>query len=310
MTTKLASRTEKQRRQTEEREADLRLRAARLLELPLEYIASPEFDEKGIEKRILGAVPAAPNARRVRAPEGLPAYLGSLYEVPLLTKEQEQHLFRQYNFLKRRASKLRERLDMARPNAALVEKIEAVYRQAVEAKNQIIQANLRLVVSIARKYAHGPSDLFELISSGNMSLLRAVEKFNYSLGFKFSTYATWAIRRNFAHDYVVGNRYHERFRSGQELQLEWAADLRTDSEEQERQQGQAAMQVGQILDCLSDRERDIVTRRFGLDGASEGKTLQEVGIDLGVSKERIRQLEARALDKLRKAAAARRISHN
>ena len=85
----------------------------------------------------------------------MPPYLASLYEVPLLTREQEAHLFRKFNYLKYRAAKLREGLDPARAKSSVMDEIESLYEQVVATKNQIVRANLRLVVSIAKRHV-GP----------------------------------------------------------------------------------------------------------------------------------------------------------
>ncbi|MCH5374196.1 MAG: sigma-70 family RNA polymerase sigma factor, partial [Planctomycetes bacterium] len=138
------------------------------------------------------------------------------YEVPLLSREQEYHLFRKFNYLKFRAFQLRKRLHPARANSTLMGQIEHLYAEAVRTKNQIVQANLRLVVSIAKRHVSVSDDFFGLVSDGNMSLIRAVEKFDYSRGNKFSTYASWAIMRNYARTIPDEFKYRERFRTSQE----------------------------------------------------------------------------------------------
>ena len=106
------------------------------------------------EKTLLGPAPApAKPPKRVRPPAGLPPYLASLYEVPLLTREQEVHLFRKMNYLKYKASKLVAQLDPEHPDNRLLDRIEKLYEQSVAVKNEIIRANLRLVVAIAKRYA-------------------------------------------------------------------------------------------------------------------------------------------------------------
>ena len=154
-------------------------------------------------------------AKKARLPSGLPPYLASLYEVPLLTREQEVYLFRKLNYLKYAAGKLREGLDPAQAKSSVMDEIERLYDQAVATKNQIVRANLRLVVSIAKRHV-GPTDnFFELVSDGNMSLIRAVEKFDYARGNKFSTYASWAIMKNFARTIPDEHRRRDRFRTSQ-----------------------------------------------------------------------------------------------
>ena len=283
------------------------VRAARISELPLDYMPNAEFSRPGVAERILEEIPSPPAAqRKARQPAGLPPYLASLYEVPLLTAEQERHLFRKYNFLKYQASKLRGELDAAHPKARLMDEIERLYEQAVEAKNQILRANLRLVVSIAKRHAN-PDTFYDLISEGNMSLIRAIEKFDYAFGFKFSTYATWALKKNFARDYVNHIRRSERFKTSQEERLDLAADNRADAGHEERLQERREAQVQKMLACLSDREREVIGQRFGIVGSPHGRTLKEVGEGFGVSKERIRQIESRAMAKLRQAAEAEKI---
>ena len=147
----------------------------------------------------------------MRRPTGLPPYLASLYEMPLLTREQEQHVFRKYNFLKYRAGKLREELDPAQPRAALMDEIESLYQQAIETKNEIARANLRLVVSIAKRHVTPDQNFFELVSDGNVSLLRAIEKFDFARGNKFSTYASWAIMKNFARTIPGEFKHRDRY---------------------------------------------------------------------------------------------------
>ena len=280
------------------------MRAKRILELPLDYMSNPYFGREGAEKVIFGPMPGTdqPAAKKARLPSGLPPYLASLYEVPLLTREQEGYLFRKFNYLKYKASKLRQKIDPVQARASDMEEIERLYDQAVTVKNQIVRANLRLVVSIAKRHV-GPSDnFFELVSDGNMSLIRAVEKFDYARGNKFSTYASWAIMKNFARTIPDELRRRDRFRTSQSEMFSAAPDQRTDQYGQESAQSQREHQIGKILERLDEREQKIIISRFGLDHAQEPLTLKEVGQEMGVTKERVRQIEARALAKLRQAA--------
>jgi RNA polymerase primary sigma factor len=284
------------------------MRAKRILELPLDYIPNPYFGRETAEKAIFGPMPQLDQPqKKVRLPSGLPPYLASLYEVPLLTREQEGYLFRKFNYLKYKATKLRGELDPLHARSSQMDEIERLYDQAVTVKNQIVRANLRLVVSIAKRHV-GPTDnFFELVSDGNMSLIRAAEKFDYARGNKFSTYASWAIMKNFARTIPDEHKRRDRFRTSQSEMFGATPDARTDQYGQESAQSTREHQIGRILEKLDDREQKIIISRFGLDHALEPLTLKEVGAEMGVTKERVRQIEARALAKLRQAAHEEKI---
>jgi RNA polymerase primary sigma factor/RNA polymerase sigma factor len=230
-----------------------------------------------------------------------------LYEVPLLSREEESHLFRRFNYLKYKAKALRDSLEVARPKRALMDEIESLYDQVVATKNQIIRANLRLVVSIAKRHVGVQDNFFELVSDGNMSLIRAVEKFDYSRGNKFSTYASWAIMKNYARTIPDELRHRDRYRTSSEDMFGASPDTRSDEHEQESAQWQRERQVERMLDKLDEREQKIIISRFGLDHDAEPQTLKDVGAEMGVTKERVRQIEARALSKLRKAAEEEKV---
>jgi RNA polymerase sigma factor (sigma-70 family) len=284
------------------------MRARRIMELPLDFIPNPQFARSGIERTIMTDMPVNElAAKKTRLPAGLPPYLASLYEVPLLTREQEGHLFRKFNFLKYRATKLRNQLDPARAKSSLMDEIEALYDGAVALKNQIVRANLRLVVSIAKRHVGQADNFFELVSDGNMSLIRAVEKFDFARGNKFSTYASWAIMKNFARTIPDEHRHRDRFRTSNSEMFYSTEERRTDQYELESAQNQREVQIGKILERLDEREQKIIISRFGLDHGHEPQTLKEVGAEMGVTKERVRQLEARALGKLRIAAQEEKI---
>ena len=284
------------------------MRAAHILELPLDYMPNEQFEDPENEKQILGPTPPSEKAgKKPRIPTGLPPYLASLYEIPLLTREQEAHLFRKMNYYKYKASKLREGLDPHNPCAELMTEIESLYDRAVETKNDIIQANLRLVVSIAKRHLGQTENFFELVSDGNMSLIRAVDKFDFARGNKFSTYASWAVMKNYARTIPDEHRQRDRFRTSPDEVFYAKEDERTRELEEEVAQYDRERQVRRILTCLDDRERRIVEDRFGIGDERDPLTLREVGARIGVTKERVRQIEARALGKLRKAAKEERI---
>ena len=289
------------------------VRAVRIMELPLDCMDSEQFARPHSEKEdreILGPPPESDlPTKQPRVHSGLPPYLASLYEMSLLTREQEMHLFRKMNYLKYKASSLRAQLDRNQPKSRLMDRIEKLYDEAVATKNQIIRANLRLVVSIAKRYVGPAGDFFELVSDGNMSLIKAVGKFDFSRGFRFSTYASWAIMKNFARALPVVRRQQSRFSTSCSEMFSTVEDSRADQYEQESAQIQRESHVAGILKRLDERERQIVTTRFGLTRGREPLTLQQVGAALGITKERVRQIQSRAMGKLRMAAAEGRVEY-
>src|SRR5262249_21783063 len=197
-----------------------------LLGQPLDYIPSPAFDDPKLEPEILGPMPDeeefVAHRKQMRIPKDAPPELAPLYEMPLLTREQEQHLFRKMNYLKHKAHQLRTRLDPNRARTQELDRIEDLEKQAGEVKEQLINCNMRLVVSIAKRHVAQTDNFFELLSDGNISLIRAVEKFDYSRGNKFSTYASWAIMKNFARSIPEEKHRRERYVTGHEELFEVA----------------------------------------------------------------------------------------
>ncbi|MDP7277477.1 MAG: sigma-70 family RNA polymerase sigma factor [Planctomycetaceae bacterium] len=278
------------------------IRAEILLEQPIDFMDSDEFREQGAAEWILGEAPENPGARVTKAPPGLPAYLASLYTLPVLTREQEQYHFRKMNFLRWQASVARKDLRGRRPVSARMDRVEALLEESMAVKNFLIRSNLRLVVSIAKKHLRPGMNFFEMVSDGNLSLIRAIEKFNYLLGNKFSTYATWAIMRNFARSVPREHRQRDRFRTGHEEFFGSRSDEGGNPFLEQKVNRQQHEVIMEILEHLDPREREVITRRFGLSEGSEPQTLEQVGRRFGVTKERIRQLESRALKKLERVA--------
>lgn len=284
------------------------VRSQHIAEASLDYMDSEEFHQPDAERVILGPPPEASTAKpRVKAPPGLPPYLASLYEVPLLNREQEAYYFRKMNYLKFRASELRATLDENRPRPKLMDEIERYINEAGETKNFLIRSNLRLVVSIAKRHISPTGNFFEMVSDGNMSLIRAIEKFDYTKGNKFSTYASWAIMKNFARSIPAENVLQDRFRTGNDELFSQRRETRANNFQAEINHEQQHDAVMSIIGRLDDREQAIIRQRFGLERGSEPLTLEQVGSRLGVTKERIRQLEKRALKKLQKFAAEEKL---
>ncbi len=271
-----------------------------------EFIASAEFSRADADT-IIFAEPL-PDELLTAAKQGLPVrpggsltdYLNSLKDMPVLSRDQEINLFRRYNYLKYLAAREKERIRQPLVPSAVLDKIENILADAEAVKNIIIESNLRLVVSIANRHAGGAANLLDLVSEGNVSLINAVEKFDYTRGFRFATYASWAIIKDFARK-MPAERLHLD-RSGAALG-EVESDLRTKTVPDIAAIERARHNLLQVIkENLDQREQYIIINHFGLTGTllrKNKKALQQIGDDLNLSKERIRQLELAALQKLR-----------
>jgi RNA polymerase primary sigma factor len=286
------------------------IRAQRLLDHPIEFIFHESFDDPALAASIIAPMPDADvfeeSRRKMRIPKDAPPELISNYEMPLLTKDQEQHLFRKMNFLKYQASRMLDEMKMpsglinyAKLRVETLDQIEASLKEANKVKELLIRCNMRLVTSIAKRHSGQAENFFELLSDGNISLMRAVEKFDYSRGNKFSTYASWAIMKNFARSIPDEKNRRERFVTGNEEIFDAAEDKRTQEQEVLTAAAQATAKVNRLLEYLEPREREIIRMRAGLDNGTDGMTLEKIGEKLGITKERVRQLNVRAMKKLR-----------
>lgn len=303
--------TKRSARIVERRRAELRDRREKFFARPIEYIPCREFLKKDAEALATtppadAVVPLDRDDADRAAGKALSPYLASLYQTRLLTKDEEQYYFRRMNWLKFRAATTRGRLDRKRASVRQIEEVEGWLAEAETVKSIIITSNLRLVVSIAKKFVDPTNSFEELVSDGNVALMRAVEKFNFALGNRFSTYATYAIQRHFFRMSHRGRQQRNRFVAGDEA-------LRDRAEEPDSKEYCSAEQIGLLKKCfagflaeLEPRERQIVVARFGFDGKPP-RTFRELGSAMGVCKERIRQIQTRALDKIRDMAAEIRL---
>jgi RNA polymerase sigma factor (sigma-70 family) len=279
------------------------MRAYELITRKLTYVYHPEFDIPDAKRRIM-VIPepqrSGESSKPTPAPSSAPAYLKALYEVPLLTYEQEADLFRRYNYCKYSASRMIQELEPCTASKRQLNTINDLLGQADAFRNRIIRANLRLVVSIANRHLRRDVDMFELISDGNMSLMRAVERFDFSRGFKLSTYATWAIMKNFARTIPEELKRCKRYVTGRDELLDAAPDY-SEVEAANRSANVEGLRtdLSRGLKQLDEREREILTCHFGLGDDAVPITLEQLGDRFGVTKERVRQIEKRALAKLK-----------
>ncbi|WP_416177683.1 RNA polymerase sigma factor RpoD [Dialister sp.] len=307
-----------------------------------------ENDEDGVEEDKDWSASSSPESEEADygaaggVSDPVRLYLRECGANPLLSAEQEMNL-----------AKI---IEKGKKEDATPEEKEA----AKEAKKEMANANLRLVVSIAKKYPGRGMPFLDLIQEGNIGLLKAVDKFDYTKGYKFSTYATWWIRQAITRSIAdqartirvpvhmvetinkmnrVGRRFlqeHGREATNEELSREmgisvekireakkaaqdpisletpigekedshlgdFIEDQKTASPEDEAAATMRREQVYKMLDTLTDREKGVLALRFGMDDGTP-RTLEEVGKHFGVTRERIRQIEGKALKKLKKQA--------
>jgi RNA polymerase sigma factor (sigma-70 family) len=282
------------------------VRAKDLVRTPVDYIYNPEFDDPAKEIAILAEMPgrAEFDAKRAgkTAPKDVPPQMMHLYEWPLLNKEQEQHVFRKMNFLKHKLHKLQETLDPTKARVQDLLQIDSYKEGIKQCRDLLISCNQRLVYAQAKMKLASGETIDDLVSDGNLSLMRAVEKFDYGRGNKFSTYATWAIMKNFARSIPDSKTHKQRYMTGHDELFEAKADVRTDEQEVLATADAARSRVAKLLDHLDARTREVIRMRTGLDG-SEEMTLEQIGQHFGITKERVRQINVRGMKQLREWAA-------
>ena len=276
------------------------LRAEELLRADIEYRYDPLFDEPDADERILDAQALGEDSYRAKeTDERVPAYFADLSHRPLLKKDEETALFRKYNYIKYKFARLRQSLKPSQgDDPELLAQLEELADEANRCRARLAEANLRLVVKLARQHAGELVQIEDLISEGNLTLLRAVDKFDFTRGTRFSTYVTWGVVKRFARVVPEENYQIDTYVTGADEVLKIQPDGITAKLEQKENRAYIRAQLDKVMDQLTDREQEILRRRFGLGGPPE--TLKDIGKHLGISRERVRQLETRAL---RKAAS-------
>ena len=307
------------------------------MELEDEDLLNDEEDEKksGVVIKSSGEIEVTDGAKNIPTDDPVRMYFKEIGKVPLLTAEEEREL------------------------AIRIEQGDE------EAKKKLCESNLRLVVSIARRYLNRGLSFLDLIQEGNLGLIKAVEKFDYTKGYKFSTYATWWIRQAITRSIADQARtiripvhmvetINKLIRISRQLLQEYGRE--PTSEEIAREMGitvekvreikkisqdpvsletpigeeedshlgdfipdedipspvdaaaysMLQKQLREVLDTLSEREKKVLILRFGLDDGRP-RTLEEVGREFNVTRERIRQIEAKALRKLRHPSRSKKL---
>ncbi|MFG0326624.1 MAG: sigma-70 family RNA polymerase sigma factor [Phycisphaerales bacterium JB037] len=288
-----------------------------LLTHEMDYIDSEVFYEKDAEQSIYADAPdiakpdttwyhpvmddlsASRSTRTVKSAQQV-----------ILTGAEERVLFHQFNYARHRVWKLQQEVWASaskQPTPEQTEEILRWYRLADRIREQIAETNLALVLAMAKRTRMSEVDFADLVSEGNMALLRAVDKFDAGRGYKFSTYACRAILKAFSRQGMKLSKYRQRFPTDFDPKLEKSNYLETKRADFEKD---AAEEVKRIVlenrADLSDVERTVIEHRFNLrhDGEPGGEnekpmTLEQVGQIIGVTKERVRQIQNKAMEKIR-----------
>ncbi len=276
-----------------------------------DFIDNKAFYTKDASKKIYDD---APDIRKPDASWYHPVMddLGNKNRLPktseqvILTGAEEKVLFLQFNYARYRIREIQKEVEASADKKPTMEQAAEIlrwYRISDQLREQIAETNLALVLAMAKRTRMSEVDFADLVSEGNMALLRAVDKFDCERGFKFSTYACRAILKAFSRQGMKLSKYRQRFPTDFDPKLEKSNHL--DNKRAEFV-SDAAAEVKRIVventADLSDIEKTVIEHRFRLDGPADDDkpmTLEQVGQIIGVTKERVRQIQNKALEKIR-----------
>jgi RNA polymerase primary sigma factor len=262
----------------------------------VKFIDDPLYHQPDAARAVADIASAQDVARAAlpqdsRVPRDLPPYLQSLYSQPLLTPARERALFLKMHFHRFQFIRLQQKLDIQQARWRDLDALESQMNLARQVKNEIVAANLRLVVSVARKHVRSDVSLMDLVSDGNVTLMRAVDSYDIHRGNRFSTYATLALMKEFA-----------RALSSRRRAAPLTVDVPDTHGQSDRQPLDQRDEIRQLLSGLAPREQSVLRAQFGLRDEDGGRpeTVEEVSREFGLSAQRMRQIERLALAKLKK----------
>jgi RNA polymerase primary sigma factor len=275
-----------------------------------DFIDSPAFYEDSADQKIYDEAPEIPKPDTTWYHPVMDDLSGRTRSIKtaqqvILTGAQEKVLFHQFNYARYRIWGIQQEVwktPSRKPTAEQADEILRWHRRAERIREQIANTNLALVLAMAKRTRMSEVDFADLVSEGNMALLRAVDKFDAGRGYKFSTYACRAILKAFSRQGMKLSKYRQRFPTDFDPKLEKSNFLETKRATFEKD---AAEEVKRIVienrADLTDVERTVIEHRFGLETGELDKpmTLEQVGQIIGVTKERVRQIQNKAMEKIR-----------
>jgi RNA polymerase primary sigma factor len=226
--------------------------------------------------------------------------LAFLYKTPLLTREQEFICFRYLNYLRSEIDKKWNTLNKSYRKLEDFHNLENIINKADEIRNKILLSNQRLIVSNMKKNLNVNYTVFDALSDMQEVLIRAILKFDYSKGLKFSTFATSCIRNGAIRSYYQNNKYNSRFpQSSDDIFLEQSIEC----EAHKHLLNKIDLNVNKTLlarisNLLSERDLSILKMRHGIEPYDRGHKLKEIASKFGITRERVRQIESRVINKI------------
>ena len=280
----------------------------KLLNEPVDFVSHPSFDERGTETKLFGG-PAKLIARyATRFEESADAITDAVSageRVPALSYAQESHLFTRFNLTRSMVAKILNRYEGKKLPVTATRSLLAWGYRMLSARGVIVRLNMPLVLAMAKRTKLSGVDFNEMISEGNMALLRSVEKFDCSRGFKFSTYSCRAILKSFSRVAMRASRYRGQFPTEFDPAMERSdfLDTRRAGIEEDCVDELKRILIDNVAG-LSEVEHTVIRERFALGPRitveiASPKTLEQVGHIIGVTKERVRQIQNNALRKIR-----------
>jgi RNA polymerase primary sigma factor len=270
----------------------------------VEYMDHEIYSKPGVEKTLFGRKQTlSPGQTRFKDASPREGFGGS-GDGATLSTAHEILLFQQFNYARTRVSRLIcNAVDRQMAWPELCELLAWMHR-AMDVREVIAGVNMPLVLAMAKRTRLSCLDYNELVSEGNFALLRSIDKFDCARGFKFSTYACRAILKSFSRVAMRASRYRGQFPTEFDPFLE-----KSDFKDRKRDDT-ACLCVDEIRDILSENRADlnemeqtVIRERFALEAVRDGsilpKTLEQVGLMIGVTKERVRQIQNKALKKIR-----------